>query len=64
VRDANLYELGPVVNPAYPSTTSQVARRSYELWLAEQEEVAKPAKRSLWLPAAARLRAALLRSFT
>ena len=64
VRDATIYELGPVVQPAYESTTSQVARRSYELWLAEQEEVAKPAKRSLWLPAAARLRAALLRSFT
>lgn len=63
VRDANIYEMGPVVNPAYPSTTSQVARRSYELWLAEREEVAKP-KTGLWLPVAARLRAALLRSFT
>jgi HK97 family phage prohead protease len=36
IRDAEMYELGPVVQPAYPSTTAAVAMRSYEAWLASQ----------------------------
>ena len=31
-----MYELGPVVNPAYPATSASVAMRSYESWLASQ----------------------------
>lgn len=31
-----LYEMGPVVTPAYSSTSVAVAMRSYEAWLAEQ----------------------------
>jgi HK97 family phage prohead protease len=33
---ATMYELGPVVSPAYPSTSASVAMRSYEAWLASQ----------------------------
>jgi len=36
VRAATIYELGPVVQPAYPSTSVSVAMRSYQLWLASQ----------------------------
>jgi HK97 family phage prohead protease len=36
IREAQMYELGPVVTPAYPSTTAAVAMRSYEAWLASQ----------------------------
>ena len=35
---SGLYDVGPVVTPAYPSSTSSVAMRSYKAWLAEQEE--------------------------
>jgi len=38
IRDAQMYELGPVVTPAYPSTSAAVAMRSYEAWLATQSE--------------------------
>lgn len=31
-----MYELGPVVQPAYPSTSASIAMRSYEAWLASQ----------------------------
>ena len=65
VRAANIYELGPVVQPAYPSTTVQVAMRSYQAWLASQATpesspvVAGPDV----IAAVTRLRAARLRSF-
>ena len=36
VRSATMYELGPVVQPAYPATSAAVAKRSYEAWLASQ----------------------------
>lgn len=63
IRSANIYELGPVVQPAYPSTTATVAMRSFERWVAEQreeepEEVAHKMRNN-----SARLRSAHLRSF-
>jgi HK97 family phage prohead protease len=56
---SGLYDVGPVLNPAYPSTSASVALRSYEAWLATQETpaatevVAEIAKRSLVRDAAA-----------
>jgi HK97 family phage prohead protease len=43
IREAQMYELGPVVTPAYPSTSAAVAMRSYEAWLAAQSEQPEPA---------------------
>lgn len=36
VEAAGLFEMGPVVTPAYSSTNVAVALRSYQAWLAEQ----------------------------
>ena len=36
---SGLYDVGPVVNPAYPASTSGIAMRSYEAWKASQAEV-------------------------
>lgn len=57
-----LYEMGPVVTPAYSSTSVAVAMRSYEAWLAEQAapEAAPPAERSA-LRGVAQAWAAILR---
>ena len=33
---SGLYDVGPVLTPAYPSTSASVAMRSYEAWLASQ----------------------------
>ena len=33
-----LYDVGPVLTPAYPASSATVAMRSYEAWLAEQQE--------------------------
>jgi phage head maturation protease len=33
---SGLYDVGPVLVPAYPSTSASVALRSYEAWLASQ----------------------------
>jgi HK97 family phage prohead protease len=33
---SGLYDVGPVLVPAYPSTSAGVAMRSYEAWLASQ----------------------------
>jgi HK97 family phage prohead protease len=33
---SGLYDVGPVLTPAYPSTSASVAMRSYEAWLATQ----------------------------
>ena len=41
VEASGLYEMGPVVTPAYSSTSVAVALRSYQAWLAAQHE--KPA---------------------
>jgi HK97 family phage prohead protease len=54
---SGLYDVGPVLVPAYPSTSATVAMRSYEAWLASQtpaepEAVAEVARRSLALDAA------------
>jgi phage head maturation protease len=38
VEASGLYEMGPVVTPAYSSTSVAVAMRSYEAWLAEQTQ--------------------------
>jgi hypothetical protein len=37
---SGLYDVGPVVNPAYPSSTSGIAMRSYEAWKLQQEQPA------------------------
>lgn len=49
---SGLYDVGPVLVPAYPATSASVAMRSYEAWLASQKEpepevVAKVVRRSL-----------------
>ena len=36
---SGLYDVGPVVNPAYSSSTTGVSMRSYEAWRASQAEV-------------------------
>jgi HK97 family phage prohead protease len=57
---SGLYDVGPVLVPAYPSTSASVAMRSYEAWLASQQQpepepevVAAVVKRSLVRDAAA-----------
>ena len=57
---SGLYDVGPVLVPAYPATSASVAMRSYEAWLASQlqpvaepEAVAAVVKRSLARDAAA-----------
>jgi HK97 family phage prohead protease len=35
---SGLYDVGPVLVPAYPQTSASVAMRSYEAWLASQTE--------------------------
>ena len=65
IRAATIYELGPVVQPAYPSTTAQVAMRSFQAWLASQgtPEATPPVVGPDIAGASMRLRAARLRSF-
>jgi HK97 family phage prohead protease len=73
VRAATIYELGPVVQPAYPSTTAAVAMRSFQAWLEEQrcgceksDGVAAQARKqqtAAAMSAAIRLTAARLKSF-
>jgi HK97 family phage prohead protease len=53
---SGLYDVGPVLVPAYPSTSASVAMRSYEAWMQSQQPVQTPAeiaKRSLVRDAAA-----------
>jgi len=56
---SGLYDVGPVLNPAYPSTSASVAMRSYEAWLATQTQpepeavAAEIVKRSMVRDAAA-----------
>jgi len=54
---SGLYDVGPVLNPAYPATSASVAMRSYEAWLATQTQpeavAAEIVKRSLVRDAAA-----------
>lgn len=65
-----LYDVSVVTHPAYPSSTTSVARRSLEQWLASQvEEQPAPsaevlADSQLAMTAFLRLRAAKLRSHT
>jgi HK97 family phage prohead protease len=65
---SGLFDVSVVTHPAYPSSTTSVARRSLEAWLASQEPASEPAPEAKpdMRPAAAaglRLRAARLRSF-
>ena len=57
-----LYDVGPVLTPAYPASSATVAMRSYKAWLAEQEqeEPEKVAVRSVMSGVAASV-ASLLR---
>ena len=57
-----LYDVGPVLTPAYPASSATVAMRSYQAWLAEQEqeEPEKVAVRSVMSGVAASV-ASLLR---
>jgi len=59
---SGLYDVGPVLVPAYPSTSASVAMRSYEAWLAAQAtpDAAPPAVRSA-LRGVAQAWAAILR---
>jgi hypothetical protein len=53
---SGLYDVGPVLVPAYPATSAAVAMRSYEAWMQSQQPVDIPAeiaKRSLVRDAAA-----------
>lgn len=54
---SGLYDVGPVLVPAYPSTTAGVAMRSYEAWMASQQPAGNPVaevvRRSLARDAAA-----------
>ena len=54
---SGLYDVGPVLVPAYPATTVSVALRSYEAWRASQEppavEATEIVRRSLARDAAA-----------
>ena len=46
IREVNgLFDVGPVLVPAYPASSASVAMRSYEAWLAEQEEDKSPVRR-------------------
>jgi HK97 family phage prohead protease len=65
---SGLFDVSVVTHPAYPSSTTSVARRSLEAWLASQEQVDVPAAAVLTdlrpaMAAGLRLRAARLRSF-
>lgn len=65
---SGLFDVSVVTHPAYPSSTTSVARRSLEAWLASQEPVDVPAAAVLTdlrpaMAAGLRLRAARLRSF-
>jgi HK97 family phage prohead protease len=58
---SGLYDVGPVLVPAYPASTAVVAMRSYQAWLALQQAPPTPESRSL-VPYAAIAAALRLRS--
>ena len=64
IRSATLYELGPVVQPAYPATSVAVAMRSLSAWLDSLgvPEVTPQTSTADFLRSSMRLRAASLRS--
>jgi len=43
---SGLYDVGPVLTPAYPSTSASVAMRSYQAWIASQS-AEEPAVRAV-----------------
>ena len=55
-----LYDVGPVLTPAYPASSATVAMRSYQAWLAEQKQAEEVAVRSVMSGVAAGV-ASLLR---
>lgn len=55
-----LYDVGPVLTPAYPASSATVAMRSYQAWLAEQKQPEEVAVRSVMSGVAASV-ASLLR---
>tara|TARA_S200002703_G_scaffold36763_1_gene31880 strand:- start:123 stop:1241 length:1119 start_codon:yes stop_codon:yes gene_type:complete len=61
VRSASIYELGPVVQPAYPETSVSVAQRSLEAWMAQQD-VSEVQERAAFPSVLAKIKAAILRS--
>jgi hypothetical protein len=66
IRAASIYELGPVVSPAYVATSATVAMRSYQQWLESQGVTVPelPAVNSRAIDnTVLRLKAARLRSF-
>ena len=58
---SGLYDVGPVLVPAYPASTAGVAMRSYQAWLSSQQAQPRPEARSL-VPFAAIAAALRLRS--
>jgi HK97 family phage prohead protease len=58
---SGLYDVGPVMVPAYPASTVGVAMRSYQAWLSSQQAEPMPEPRSL-VPYAAIAAALRLRS--
>lgn len=58
---SGLYDVGPVLVPAYPASTASVAMRSYQTWLSSREPVASRAQKSL-MPFAAVAASLRLRS--
>jgi len=61
VRSASIYELGPVVQPAYLETSVSVAKRSLEAWMARQD-VPEVQERAGFPSVLAKIKAAILRS--
>jgi HK97 family phage prohead protease len=69
---SGLYDVGPVVSPAYPSSTTGISMRSFKAWKAQQAAIEKidaeiaastHAPNSAVIRSMLRLRAARLRSF-
>lgn len=58
---SGLYDVGPVLVPAYPATSASVAMRSYERWLAAQNSAESETQRVLRSTSATLYRAAAMR---
>jgi HK97 family phage prohead protease len=58
---SGLYDVGPVLVPAYPATSASVAMRSYERWLALQNQPGSETQRALRSTSAMLYRSAAMR---
>jgi HK97 family phage prohead protease len=58
---SGLYDVGPVLVPAYPATSASVAMRSYERWLASQNQAASETQLALRSTSATLYRSAAMR---